>query len=103
MRQIDDPKIYAKYHCTRWYKLRKLKKAESNGFCERCLKKGIYKEGVIVHHKEHINSENYDNDLVMYNLDNLELLCTECHLEEHQNHKEYYFDKEGNVCSAERD
>ena len=102
MRQQDNPRIRTQYKRNKWLKIRKLKIAQCNGLCERCYAKGIYKEGVIVHHKEHITEENYQDDLVMYNLDNLEFLCEECHLEEHQNAKEYYFDKEGNVCSAKR-
>lgn len=103
MRQINNKEVYAKYHCARWRKIRNLKIAECNGLCERCLAKGIYKEGVIVHHKEHITLENCNNDLLMYGLDNLEYLCEECHLNEHQNAQDFYFDEEGNVCSAKRD
>ena len=99
MRQIDNPEVYAKYHCARWYKLRKLKKLESNGFCERCLAKGKYNAGKIVHHKIHVTVENCNNDEIMYNLDNLEFVCDDCHKELHNN-DDFYFDEEGNVCNA---
>lgn len=104
MRQIDNPDVYAKYHCARWYKLRKLKKLEANGLCERCLKKGKYVVGEIVHHKEYITLENFNDDNVMYNLDNLELLCPTCHQLEHfSKDLGYYFDEEGNVCNGKED
>lgn len=102
MRYLDNPEIKKKYNCKKWEKVRNLKIAQCNGLCERCYAKGIYKEGVIVHHKEHVTEENYQDDLVMYNLDNLEFVCANCHLELHQNAQEFYFDKEGNVCSAKR-
>lgn len=98
MRYIDNPDIYRKYHCAKWYKTRKLKLLQVNGLCERCLAEGIYNSAEIVHHKEYINDLNYDDDLVFYNLDNLEALCTEHHLREHFGKEaDYYFDSEGNV------
>lgn len=98
MRYIDNPDIYKKYHCAKWHKTRKLKLLEVNGLCERCLAEGIYNSAVIVHHKDYITDLNYDDDLVFYNLDNLEALCTEHHLQEHFGKEtDYYFDDEGNV------
>lgn len=101
MRQIDNPEIKLKYDSRRWLKVRKLKIAQSNGFCERCLAKGKYNAGVIVHHKTHVTAENYNDDSIMYNLDNLEFVCDNCHKEIHNN-PDYYFDEEGNVCSGKR-
>lgn len=100
MRQIDNKDIRAKYNCSKWNKVRKLKILEVNGLCERCRKQGIMREGVIVHHKNYINEQNYMDDNVMYNLDNLELLCETCHQAEHFNTDDFYFDSEGNVCSG---
>ena len=87
------PEIYAIYHSTRWKKVRKLKIMQANGLCERCLKNRIFKEGKIVHHKIHITEQNWDDESVVYNL----FLCAECHLEEHQNHKDYIFDSNGDL------
>lgn len=101
MRYQDNPLIRAKYNCSKWKKVRNLKKLQVNGLCERCFKKRIYKEGVIVHHKIEITEENYMNDDLMYGLDNLEFLCMECHNQEHFNTDGYYFDEEGNVIGKE--
>lgn len=35
----DNPKIARKYKSKRWQKLRAYKLQETNGLCERCLKK----------------------------------------------------------------
>lgn len=101
MRYQDNPLIRAKYNCSRWKKVRNMKILKVNGLCERCLKKRIYKEGVIVHHKIEITEDNYMDDNLMYGLDNLEFLCMECHSFRHQKHKDYIFDEEGNVLKAD--
>ena len=83
MRYQDDPLIRAKYNCKQWLEVRKLKILQVNGLCEQCLREHIYKEGKIVHHKTPITKENYFDGNVMYNLDNLELLCDDCHKKAH--------------------
>lgn len=102
MRYQDDLRIRAKYNCSKWLKVRKLKISKANGLCERCLKERIYKEGAIVHHKIEITDKNYNNDELMYGLDNLELVCYEHHNQEHFNSDPYYFDDEGNIYGKER-
>ena len=37
----------------------------ARGLCERCLSKGIYKPGEIVHHKEHISPDNIHDPKVL--------------------------------------
>ena len=51
--------------------------------CENCLRKGIYKPGVIVHHVEELTPLNINRPEVALNFDNLELLCRDCHAEIH--------------------
>lgn len=102
MRYQDNPLIRARYKTAQWQKVRKMKIQSVNGLCEKCLRHRIYKEGKIVHHKIHITDENYQDDNIMYNLDNLEFLCAECHLLEHQNKPEYYFDENGDLCNGEK-
>jgi 5-methylcytosine-specific restriction protein A len=97
MRYIDDPEIYKKYHCEKWRKVRKLKILQANGLCERCLKEHIYREGKIVHHKKEITKDNYFDDNVMYNLDNLEFLCDEHHKIVHGQNKKHIFDANGDL------
>lgn len=74
----DNPEIAKKYRSKRWQKLRTLKKIQ-NPVCERCQKRGILTPAYIIHHKEYITEENYLNDDVFFNIDNLESLCLECH------------------------
>lgn len=54
------------------------------GLCERCLKKGLYNPGRIVHHKTYIGPDNINDPSVTLNWDNLELLCRSCHELEHK-------------------
>ena len=52
--------------------------------CENCLKKGIYKPGVIVHHLIELDPVNIEIPEIALNFDNLELLCRDCHAEAHE-------------------
>lgn len=68
------------------------------GLCERCLKKGLYNPGEIVHHKTYINPENITDPQILTDFKNLELLCRKCHGEEHAlTKKRYKIDAFGNV------
>ena len=59
--------------------------AKRRGFlCENCLRRGIYRPGVIVHHLIELDPININNPEITLNFDNLELLCRECHAEVHE-------------------
>lgn len=75
--------------------------AKSVGYlCERCMRHGIYKHGDIVHHKKYITPENISDPDITLNWDNLELLCRECHAEEHgKKQKRYKVDEYGRVIT----
>lgn len=79
-------KEYARkfYSSRAWKKTREAYKAYRGGLCERCLAKGQYNAGVIVHHKIYISPENIGNPMVTLSWDNLELVCRACHDEEHE-------------------
>lgn len=78
--------------------------------CERCLKEGVYRPAVIVHHKTWLTSENITDSNITLNWDNLEALCREHHEEEHAEgnkaakhrkyERRYTVDKDGNVTSV---
>lgn len=103
MRYKDNPLIAAKYNSQRWRKLTKLKKSMVNGFCERCLQKGIYNTAIIIHHKEYINESNYIDDDIFFNIDNLEALCRDCHNKEHfKDEVDYEFDEMGDIIKKVR-
>lgn len=73
--------------------------------CENCLRKGIYKPGVIVHHIEELTPMNITNPEIATGYDNLEMLCRECHALEHKRiskGRRYLIDEQGNVIVKER-
>ena len=93
-------KDYAKgfYLSQAWKNCREAYKKSVGGLCERCYKKGIYKSGEIVHHKIHITSDNINDMDILLNWDNLELVCRDCHAEEHiRKKKRYKVDEYGKI------
>ena len=97
-------KEYAKgfYKSAAWKRARQQVITRSNGLCERCKARGIYKPGYIVHHKEYITPGNISNPNITLNLDNLEYVCEDCHNKEHHRNdkkKRYAFDEAGNLIS----
>ena len=71
------------YHSGAWAQCRESYRRYRGGLCERCLKNGIVKAGVDVHHKVHLSIDNIHDPTVTLNWNNLELLCRECHAAEH--------------------
>lgn len=72
-----DPKLIQFYNSTGWRMLSARYTQDKQYKCERCGKIATQ-----VHHKEPIQSESGWNRRLDY--DNLELLCTSCHNEEHK-------------------
>ena len=56
-------KEYAKdfYKSAAWKRARQTVIKRANGLCERCRAAGLYRPGVIVHHKDYITPENIHN------------------------------------------
>lgn len=71
-------KIENFYHSTKWQKVRKLKIQKEHGICERCGKVGNE-----VHHIKYLTLTNIEDQEITLGLDNLELLCKNCHNVEH--------------------
>lgn len=93
-------KDYARtlYSSTAWKKCRAAYTRSVGGLCERCRAKGLIVPGVIVHHKIYISPDNVGDPTVTLNPANLELLCRDCHAQEHDGLKlRYHFDEYGNV------
>lgn len=96
--QRTDPDVQKFYKSRKWQKTQALYKMSQHNLCERCGK-----IGVIVHHKEHITSENIWQPDITLNFDNLELLCRECHNKEHFKSKsDFNFDNNGNLIVEEK-
>lgn len=86
------------YKSRAWQHARKGYLKSVGGLCERCLKRGIYRPAVIVHHKDYISPENINNPEVALSYGNLEALCRECHAEEHiRTARRYKVDEFGRV------
>ena len=72
------------YRSWPWIKCQRAYKNSKGGLCERCWSKGLIVPGDEVHHKVKLTPENITDPAVALNWDNLELLCKNCHLEEHR-------------------
>ena len=71
------------YSSKAWQDCRDGYAAYRGHLCENCLKRGIYKPGVIVHHVEELTPFNIENPEVALNWNNFRLVCRECHSKEH--------------------
>lgn len=95
-------KDYAKklYKSKAWQKCRDNYYRQVGGLCERCLKKGMIVPGEIVHHRIYITPENVNNPAITLDPANLELVCRDCHAEEHTGRiKRYIMDELGRVTA----
>lgn len=100
------------YHSQAWKDARAAYFRYRHGLCEACLRKGIYKAGEIVHHKNHLTPDNINDASVTLGFGNLELLCRDCHAEQHpeiytskaqQVKQRVAFDEFGNTVRLESD
>lgn len=71
------------YKSAAWKACRRSYAKAAGGLCERCKSKGIITAGIIVHHKIHITEDNINDPDVVLSWDNLELVCRDCHAQEH--------------------
>lgn len=88
------------YKSSAWKHCRAAYAASVGGLCERCLQRGQYTPGVIVHHKIHLTPENINDPSITLNWDNLELVCRDCHAELHdERQRRYKIDPNGGVTT----
>lgn len=88
------------YRGPAWKNCRDAYTKSVGGLCERCLKKGIYVAGEIVHHKQHLTPENINDSRITLAWGNLELLCRNCHADEHRKYeKRFTVDEFGRVTA----
>lgn len=91
---MSKPKeLHRFYKSKAWLIARKIKTNATHGKCERC---GAI--GEEVHHKIRLTIHNVNDTNISLSQDNLELLCKNCHSEEHGRFKkkEILFDEDGN-------
>lgn len=67
-----------------WIKCRRAYAVSVGGLCERCYAAGRIVPGTQVHHKIRLTPKNLSNPEISLNWNNLELLCDDCHQEEHK-------------------
>ena len=79
--------IHAFYTTHAWIQCRRDYAKSVGGLCERCLKRGLYTPGEEVHHKVKLTPETVTDPTIALSWDNLELLCKDCHMEEHKRTK----------------
>ena len=81
-----------------WRRCRQGYARSVGGLCERCLRRGLYTPGAEVHHKIRLTAETIQDPAVALCWDNLELLCKDCHMEEHEiNHHRWRIDEDGTL------
>lgn len=85
------------YKSAAWKRCRAAYAKAAGGLCERCLSKGLYNPGEIVHHKTELTPDNINNPAIALSWDNLELVCRNCHAELHGAERRYRVDELGRV------
>jgi len=85
------------YKSTAWKATRIAITSARGGLCERCLARGLYKPGEIVHHIVPLSPLNITDPAVTLSWDNLQLLCRDCHAAVHKPERRYTIDDLGRV------
>ena len=84
------------YNSPEWKRVRDYIFLRDGMLCVRCGN-----PGEIVHHKIHLNPHNITDPYIALGEDNLELLCRQCHGEEHSsdidNERGYTFNDDGEM------
>lgn len=91
-----DENIERFYTSRIWRSCRQSFLVSRDGLCELCMKKGLIRPAVHVHHKQPITPENLSDPAITLNHANLMALCEECHQEQHRT-KRWRCDPDGHV------
>ena len=88
------------YKSQAWKRTQAAYKKQAGGLCERCKAKGLIVPGEIVHHRIHLTPENIGDPNIALSVENLELLCRDCHAQEHTGiEKRFKVDELGRVTA----
>lgn len=85
------------YVSPEWIRCRRLYADSVGRLCERCYAADKIVPGTQVHHKIRLTPQNINNPEITLNWDNLELLCDDCHNDEHKKGVRWRADAEGHV------
>ena len=88
---------HAFYVSPAWIKCRRSYAESVGGMCERCYAAGKIVPGTQVHHKIRLTPHNIHRPEISLNWTNLELLCDDCHHEEHEKGIRWRADADGHV------
>jgi len=88
----------------RWAEVKRLVWQRAGGLCERCKREGIaagilpdgyITPGVDCHHKRPVESARDEEEMrrLAYDVNNIELLCVDCHIKTHQEMRSHTKDK----------
>lgn len=88
------------YKSKQWQACRAAFVQSKRGLCEKCLARGVYKPGVIVHHKKHVTPDTINDPAILYGFDNLQLLCRDCHADAHKSKRRYKVLPNGKVIGT---
>lgn len=72
------------YSSKAWQDCRNGYAKKAHHLCERCLAKGIYRPGEIVHHRIELDPVTIEIPEIALSFDNLEMVCRDCHAELHE-------------------
>ena len=72
------------YTSKQWIQTQKSYMERASGLCEECLLLGRLSSAKIVHHRIHLNLDNYQDPKIAYGFDNLEAVCIDCHNRIHE-------------------
>lgn len=78
------------YKSKAWKTTRAAYAKSVRGLCERCMEAGVYRAGVIVHHRTPITPDNIGDTKVALDWKNLQLLCRDCHAAVHDGRERRY-------------
>ena len=89
------------YQSQAWKHTRAAYTKAVGGLCERCKAKGLIVPGAIVHHQIYLTPQNIGNTDITLDWNNLELVCRNCHAQEHMGtDKRYQVDEWGRVTAT---
>jgi 5-methylcytosine-specific restriction endonuclease McrA len=71
------------YKTKEWKAIALYVRQRDNYLCQSCKRKGKLKKGNQVHHIMHLTEKNINDYNIRANPKNLEVICDDCHNEEH--------------------
>jgi 5-methylcytosine-specific restriction endonuclease McrA len=71
------------YNTKKWKQVR-ISIIKRDGYlCQECARKGRTSAGYEVYHKIHLSDNNISDEEIVFGMDNLELVCKDCHFKKH--------------------